>query len=265
MAADGDERLAYRGVFQRLLHPTRDRRHHRRDRRSGSSSGPCPVPFGTANGTAGLLDVAATLGIMAVAVSMLMIGGEFDLSSGCDDRRDGHPHHPAGQGDRRPRRRRPQPLDRHSDLVRRRARASAASTARWSNERRCRASSSRSARSSCLKGAKLGFSKLIVDQIQVGRTDEGHGYDFWQPIFAGEWDRTLHHVGGSRHRLHRRGARSASPDPARRVRDALHRASAWPQPRRPDPVRRRRRHRRRRRRSCSTSPTASVATGSALR
>ncbi len=29
-----------------------------------------------------ILDVSATLGIMAVAVSLLMIGGEFDLSSG---------------------------------------------------------------------------------------------------------------------------------------------------------------------------------------
>ena len=38
--------------------------------------------FGTAAGTANYLDVAATLGIMAVAVSLLMIGGEFDLSSG---------------------------------------------------------------------------------------------------------------------------------------------------------------------------------------
>ena len=38
--------------------------------------------FGTAAGTANYLDVAAILGIMAVAVSLLMIGGEFDLSSG---------------------------------------------------------------------------------------------------------------------------------------------------------------------------------------
>ena len=38
-----------------------------------------------------------------------------------------------------------------------------------------------------LKGAKLGFSKLIVDQIQVGRIDEGGGYEFWRKIFAAEW------------------------------------------------------------------------------
>ena len=39
-------------------------------------------PVGTVNGFANILDASSTLGIMAVAVSMLMIGGEFDLSSG---------------------------------------------------------------------------------------------------------------------------------------------------------------------------------------
>jgi simple sugar transport system permease protein len=38
--------------------------------------------FGTVGGAARWLDVAAPLGIMAVAVSLLMIGGEFDLSTG---------------------------------------------------------------------------------------------------------------------------------------------------------------------------------------
>ncbi len=38
--------------------------------------------FGTAAATANWLDPAATLGIMSVAVALLMIGGEFDLSSG---------------------------------------------------------------------------------------------------------------------------------------------------------------------------------------
>ncbi|MWK54341.1 ABC transporter permease, partial [Escherichia coli] len=42
------------------------------------------VPFGTASGAQNILDQASTLGIMAVAVSMLMIGGEFDLSSGAN-------------------------------------------------------------------------------------------------------------------------------------------------------------------------------------
>ena len=38
--------------------------------------------FGTANGTANWTDVASTLGIPAVAVALLMIGGEFVLSAG---------------------------------------------------------------------------------------------------------------------------------------------------------------------------------------
>jgi simple sugar transport system permease protein len=38
--------------------------------------------FGTLGGAARWTDFAATLGIMAVAVSLLMIGGEFDLSAG---------------------------------------------------------------------------------------------------------------------------------------------------------------------------------------
>ena len=86
-----DERLAYRGVFQRLfirpeigaligvvgdlgvlLGGGRPVRHRQRrlepDRLSPS-----------------------TLGIMAVAVSMLMIGGEFDLSAGAMTGCDGHP------------------------------------------------------------------------------------------------------------------------------------------------------------------------------
>jgi simple sugar transport system permease protein len=38
--------------------------------------------FGTLSGAARWTDVASTLGIMAVAIALLMIGGEFDLSSG---------------------------------------------------------------------------------------------------------------------------------------------------------------------------------------
>jgi simple sugar transport system permease protein len=38
--------------------------------------------FGTVEGVATWLDPASTLGIMAVAVALLMIGGEFDLSAG---------------------------------------------------------------------------------------------------------------------------------------------------------------------------------------
>lgn len=38
--------------------------------------------FATSAGLANVLDVTATLGIMAVAVALLLIGGEFDLSAG---------------------------------------------------------------------------------------------------------------------------------------------------------------------------------------
>ncbi|WP_344953793.1 ABC transporter permease [Sphaerisporangium flaviroseum] len=38
--------------------------------------------FPSANGVANWLDPASTLGIMAVAIALLMIGGEFDLSAG---------------------------------------------------------------------------------------------------------------------------------------------------------------------------------------
>ncbi len=41
-----------------------------------------PVGFLSIRGTASYLEVSAQLGILAVAVSMLMIGGEFDLSIG---------------------------------------------------------------------------------------------------------------------------------------------------------------------------------------
>jgi|GEM_PF-252054 len=82
LAPAADERLAYRGVFQRIL--TRPE--------IGAALGALAiwvffwavsVPFGRASGASSILDVAASpLGIMAVAVAMLMIGGEFDLSSG---------------------------------------------------------------------------------------------------------------------------------------------------------------------------------------
>ena len=78
---DGDERIAYRGPLKRLLISPE----------IGALIGAVVVwaffwgngdKFGTAGSTANFLDVAAPLGIMAVAVSLLMIGGEFDLSAG---------------------------------------------------------------------------------------------------------------------------------------------------------------------------------------
>ncbi len=76
-----DERISYRSPLKRLLISPE----------IGALIGAVVVwaffwgngdKFGTAGSTANFLDVAAPLGIMAVAVSLLMIGGEFDLSAG---------------------------------------------------------------------------------------------------------------------------------------------------------------------------------------
>ena len=82
-ASAGDERLAYRSIFQRMFVLPE----------IGAIIGVIGVwtffwavslNFGTTGQTQNWLDTASTLGIMAVAVSMLMIGGEFDLSSGAN-------------------------------------------------------------------------------------------------------------------------------------------------------------------------------------
>ena len=76
-----DERLANIGLGARLL----------RRPEVGSALGALVIcvffwvttdSFGTLNGIANWTDVASTLGIMSVAVALLMIGGEFDLSAG---------------------------------------------------------------------------------------------------------------------------------------------------------------------------------------
>jgi ribose/xylose/arabinose/galactoside ABC-type transport system permease subunit len=76
-----DERIAFRGPIQRLLVSPE----------IGAIIGAVLVwaffwgngqTFGTAATTLIILDSAAPLGIMAVAVALLMIGGEFDLSAG---------------------------------------------------------------------------------------------------------------------------------------------------------------------------------------
>jgi simple sugar transport system permease protein len=80
-AAPTDERVAFRGPLRRLLVSPE----------IGSLIGAVLVwaffwgnadTFGRASSTLNWLDVAAPLGIMAVGVALLMIGGEFDLSSG---------------------------------------------------------------------------------------------------------------------------------------------------------------------------------------
>ncbi|HUF98835.1 MAG TPA: hypothetical protein VMM60_11970 [Ilumatobacter sp.] len=193
-AARGDERLAYRGVFQRLfIRPE-----------IGALLGAVgiwlffwavAVPFGNANGASGILDYAATLGIMAVAVSMLMIGGEFDLSSGANTGAMGmlvillvkETGDLGGAG-------LPYVVAIPLSFA---AAMGIGFFNGWMVEKTALPSFIITlATFFILKGAKLGFGKLIVDQIQVGRADEGAGFSFFQKIFAGEWDRTLHVWGG---------------------------------------------------------------------
>ena len=82
-AADADERMAKSGLARRLLIRPE----------MGAVAGAIGVwvffalfaggrGFLSLRGTANYLEVAAQLGILAVAVSLLMIGGEFDLSIG---------------------------------------------------------------------------------------------------------------------------------------------------------------------------------------
>lgn len=185
-----DERLAYRGVFQRLfIRPE-----------IGSIVGAAAIwaffwavatEFGKAGGTASVLDVAATLGIMAVAVSLLMIGGEFDLSSGAATGTLGiitillvkDIGELGGAG--------------LSLFIAIPASLLVALGLGWFNGTLVERTSLPSfivtlATFFMLRGFKLGFSKLIIDNITVGRVDEGHGYDFWQPIFDYTWARNEH-------------------------------------------------------------------------
>ena len=81
-AGQRDERIAELGFFRRLL----------RQPEVGALIGAivvwaffavmAPENWLSATGVARILDSSSTLGIMAVAVALLMIGGEFDLSSG---------------------------------------------------------------------------------------------------------------------------------------------------------------------------------------
>jgi len=81
VTAPADERIAHTGLLRRVF----------RRPELGALIGAVAVfvffsvqtaAFDTPRGIANFLDVAAPLGIMAVAVALLMIGGEFDLSAG---------------------------------------------------------------------------------------------------------------------------------------------------------------------------------------
>jgi len=189
-AAGSDERLAYRSVFQRLfVRPE-----------VGGLIGAAGIwiffwavseTFGTVGQTFTWLDTAATLGIMAVAVSMLMIGGEFDLSSGAMTGAMGmsiiflvkETSELGGLGF---------PL-----LIAIPLSFVVALGIGWLNGFMVERTGQPSfiitlATFFALIGLKLGLSKRFVGQIQIGRTDEASDFDFFQPIFAAEWARNGH-------------------------------------------------------------------------
>jgi ribose/xylose/arabinose/galactoside ABC-type transport system permease subunit len=190
MAAGGDERLAYRGIFQRLfIRPE-----------IGALIGvlgiwvffwAVAVPFGTANGASNLIDNASTLGIMAVAVSMLMIGGEFDLSAGAMTGSMGilvimlskATGEFGGAG-----------LNLWIAIPLSLAVALGIGFMNGFLVENTKLPSFIITLGTyyVLIGAKLGFSKLVVDQIQVGDISKADGHAFWRNIFASEWDRTKH-------------------------------------------------------------------------
>ena len=178
-----DERLAHRGPVQQLL--TRPE--------IGALIGAVGVwllfwlvsaPFGTAGGTANYLDVAATLGLMAVPVALLMIGGEFDLSSGSmtgatavivvllssDTAELG------GAG-----------LSLHLAVPLSLAFALAIG---WFNGTLVDKTSLPSfivtlGTFFILIGAKLGFTKLFTNKVIAEGLDRSGGYEFWDNIFGG--------------------------------------------------------------------------------
>ena len=186
-AAGSDERLAHRGPIQTLL--TRPE--------IGALLGAVGVwllfwlvsaPFGTVGGTANFLDVAAYLGLMAVPVALLMIGGEFDLSSGAMTGATAliaillaNDINGAGLG-------------LHIAVPLSLAFALAIG---WFNGTVVEKTSLPSfivtlGTFFMLIGAKLGFSKLFTNKVLVEGLDEAEGYEFWNGIFGAEWLRNNH-------------------------------------------------------------------------
>ena len=186
----GDERLAHRGPIQTLL--TRPE--------IGALLGATGVwllfwlvsaPFGTVGGTANFLDVAAVIGLMAVPVALLMIGGEFDLSSGSmtgataiivillssDTGTLG------GAG-----------LSLHLAVPLSLAFALAIG---WFNGTLVEKTSLPSfivtlGTFFILIGGKLGFAKLFTNKVIVEGLDEAQAYEFWHNIFGAQWVRNGH-------------------------------------------------------------------------
>ena len=204
--AGADERLAYQGVFQRLLIRPE----------VGAIIGAMAIwaffwavanTFGVATGFGSILDAAAPLGIMAIAVSLLMIGGEFDLSAGAATGTFGiitillvkDVGEIGGAG-----------LSLHIAIPLSLIVALGMGYANGTVVERTGLPSFivTLATFFVYRGFKLGFSKLIIDNIAVGRIDDAAGtpnlspgdegfranggYGFWRPIFDGVWARNEH-------------------------------------------------------------------------
>ena len=190
MPVPQDERLAYRGPVQQLL--TRPE--------IGALLGLAgvwllfwlvSVPFGTAGGTANFLDVAAILGVMSVPVALLMIGGEFDLSSGSMTGATAvfvilmskEVGELGGAG-----------LSLHLAVPLSLAFALAIG---WTNGTLVEKTSLPSfivtlGTFFMLIGGKLAFSKLFTNKVIVEGLDNAEGYTFWDDIFGAEWVRNEH-------------------------------------------------------------------------
>ena len=182
-----DERLNFRGPIQRLL--TRPE--------IGALAGAAAVwtlfwlvggNFGTAGATANFLDVSSTLGIMSVAVALLMIGGEFDLSSGSMTGATAifvllvttQVGELGGAG-----------LGYHLAIP---LSLMFALGIGWFNGAMVERTSLPSfivtlATFFILIGAKLGFAKRLTDKVIVARDEDAdpEGWEFWSNIFAGQW------------------------------------------------------------------------------
>ena len=185
-----DERLLHRGPIQRLLVRPE----------IGALIGTTAVwfffwatadIFGTAAGTANYLDVAAKLGIMAVAVSLLMIGGEFDLSSGAMTGATAmlvillskEVGELGGAG--------------LTLFIAVPLSLMFALTIGWFNGTvvdKTKLPSFIVTLGSyfMLIGAKLSFAKLFAGQVVVEGLDESSGYNFWSKVFAASWIRNDH-------------------------------------------------------------------------
>lgn len=189
-AAAPDERLAYRGPIQRLLIRPE----------IGALIGAAVIwvffwavteVFGTVAGVNNYLDVSATLGIMSVAVAMLMIGGEFDLSSGAMTGATGmlvvllvkETGEFGGAG---------LPATIAIPLT-----LAAALAIGWANGTMVEKTALPSfivtlATFFILRGAKLGFAKLFTDKVIVEGLDDAPDHGFWENIFGAVWIRNDH-------------------------------------------------------------------------